>query len=249
MGWSESKLSRIETAATTVRDSDLDRLLDLYAVPARERSRLATLAGQGRHRGWWEAYGDVLPTAYEALISFESEAASISVYEAQLVPGLLQTAEYANAVTEADRLHEDPEDIGQRVAVRMARQAVLGRNPPPQFRVVLDEAVLRRPIGGVDVLRRQLLRLVEAGDRPSVTVQVLPFSIGAHRGLSGSFNLLDFPSGDEHSLVYCEGMTGGVLRSKPEEVRSYRASFEALRAVALNPAESLDLIGSAARNN
>src|SRR5437762_11363828 len=157
LGWSQSKLSRIETAHIGIRGDDLARLLDEYGVGDKERSRLLALRGQARQRAWWEAYGDALPDAYETLIGLEAAASVISTYEAQVVPGLLQTDEYANAVTLADGVYDDPDVLGQRVAVRMARQAVLTREPAPELQVVLDEAVLRRPIGGPDVLRRQLM--------------------------------------------------------------------------------------------
>ncbi len=246
LGWSESKLSRIETATTGIRVADLERLLGVYGVADKERIRLLALSGQARQRAWWEAYGDVLPNAYETYIGFEAEASAILTYEAQVVPGLLQTSEYANAVIQADAVYDNPEVVGQRVAVRKARQAVLTRDPPPTLWAILDEAVVRRPIGGPDVLRRQMLRLVEASERPTVTIQILPFSVGAHRSLAGSFVILEFPGETEHPLVYCEGMTGGVFRSKSEEIRSYRMSFAALRAAALSPAESVEFIAAAA---
>lgn len=247
LGWSESKLSRIETAHTGIRPKDLDRLLEIYETPDDARSRIRALATQSRQRAWWEAYGDVLPDAYETLIGFEAEATGIFTYEAQIVPGLLQTAEYASAVIAADGVYEDDEVHGQRVAVRMARQAVLTRDPPPKLSVILDEAVLRRQVGGPDVMRRQLTRLVEANEQDMITVQVLPFAVGAHRALAGSFIILEFAGGTDHPLVYSEGMTGGVFRSRPEELRSYWMSFEALRAVALSPRKSVDFIDKVAR--
>ncbi len=240
-GWSESKLSRIETASSGIRKSDLDRLLSLYEVSDADRDRLHALAGQSRQRAWWEAYGDSLATAYETYIGFEAEASSIYAYECQVVPGLLQTAEYASAVTQVDHV-EDPDLVTQRVAVRMARQAILTREPAPKLWAILDEAVLRRPIGGPNVTRRQLLRLVEASEREMITIQVLPFSAGAHRGLTGSFMLLEFSGTNEHPLVYSEGMTGGVIRTKPDELRAYWMSFEALRAKALTNKDSVDFI-------
>jgi len=249
LGWSESKLSRIETANTGIRAPDLDKLLSAYTVEGAERTRIRALAGQAKQKVWWEAYGDALPNAYETYIGFEAEATSIFTYEAQVVPGLLQTAEYASAVTQADGVFDDPSVLGQRVAVRMARQVVLTRDPPPKLWAILDEAVLRRPVGGKDVLRRQLLRLVEAADRPTITLQVLPFSVGAHRALAGSFIVLEFAGSPDGSLVYSEGMTGGVFRSRPEELRSYTMSFEALRANALSPEDSLGLIQAAARGD
>jgi transcriptional regulator with XRE-family HTH domain len=246
LGWSESKLSRIETAHSGINRADLERLLALYDVPEAECDRLLALAGQARQRAWWEAYGDSLPSAYETFIGFEAEATAIYNFEAQIVPGLLQTAEYASAVTQIEYA-ENPELVGQRVAVRMARQAVLTHQPPPRLWAILDEAVLRRPIGGPDVMRRQLLRLVEASERPMITIQVVPFAVGSHRGLTGSFVVLEFTGRTDHPLVYSEGMTGGVIRTKPEELRTYWMSFEALRSASLNPADSVDFISAIAR--
>lgn len=249
VGWSESKLSRIETAHTGIRPKDLDLLLEAYSVAEDVRVRIRALAGQSRQRAWWEAYGDVLPTAYETYIGFEAEATGIFTYEAQIVPGLLQTAEYASAVIQADGVYEEDEVHSQRVAVRMARQAVLTREPPPKLSVILDEAVLRRQVGGPDVMRRQLSSLAEANDRKMITVQVLPFAVGAHRALAGSFVILEFTGDSDHPLVYSEGMTGGVFRSRPEELRSYWMSFEALRAAALNPRQSAAFINAAAHGD
>lgn len=246
LGWSESKLSRIETAHIGIRRSDLERLLALYRVSEVDRDRLLALAGQARQRAWWEAYGDSLASAYETFIGFEAEASAIYNFEAQVVPGLLQTAEYARAVTQIEHTTE-PDLVGQRVAVRMARQAIMTREPPPRFWAILDEALLRRPIGGTDVMRRQLLRLVEHGERTNITIQVLPFEAGSHRGLTGSFVVLEFAGREENPIVYCDGMTGGVIRSRPEDLRTYFMSFEALRSVSMNPADSMDFIAAIAR--
>jgi transcriptional regulator with XRE-family HTH domain len=246
LGWSESKLSRIETAHIGIRRPDLERLLDVYGLAEAARGRLIALAGRSKQRAWWEAYGEALPDAYETLIDFEAEAGVLSTYEAQVVPGLLQTSEYASAVTQAYVLDEPVEFVDQRVQVRMARQAVLTRDPPPQLRAILDEDVLRRQIGGPDVLRRQMLRLIEMSERPTITIQVLPFSVGAHPALNGSFILLDFPGGSDEPLAYSEGVTGGVFRNRSEHVARYRLIFQALQELSLSPAESLDMIAAVA---
>jgi transcriptional regulator with XRE-family HTH domain len=246
LDWSESKLSRIETAHTSIRNADLDRLFKLYEVSDADRTRLLALAGQSRQRAWWEVYGDSLPNAYEAYIGFEAEATGIFTYECQVVPGLLQTAEYAHAVTQIEHA-EEPDLVNQRVSVRMARQAVLTREPPPRLWAIIDEAIVRRPIGGEDVMRRQLRRLVEAAELSMITIQILPFDAGAHRGLTGSFVVLEFAGTAEHPLVYCEGMTGGVIRSKPEELRRYWMSFEALKAASLSEPDSISFITAVAR--
>jgi transcriptional regulator with XRE-family HTH domain len=242
LGWSESKLSRVETAHSGIRAADLQRLCELYGAEEGERKRLSALADQARQRGWWEAYGDALPNAYETFIGFEAEATAIFNYEAQVVPGLLQTDEYASVVTIADAVVPDRGVIERRVAVRMARQAVLTRDPPPRLWAILDEAVIRRPIGGEDVMRRQLLRLLEASERETITIQILPFAVGAHRALAGSFIILEFGDDSNAPLVYSEGMTGGTFRSKPDELRSYWMSFEALRTAALDPERSYEFI-------
>jgi transcriptional regulator with XRE-family HTH domain len=246
MDWSESKLSRIETASIGIRPADLDILLEFYGVTDTERERLAGLAGQSRQRAKWGTYGDSLATAYENFIGFEAEASAICTFEPQVVPGLLQTNEYAAAVTNIDHT-EDPELVEQRVAVRMARQAILTRKSPPQLCAIVDEAVIRRPIGGANVMRRQLLHLVQISEMSMITIQVLPFAAGVHRGLTGNFVILDFDGPAEHPLVYCEGMTGGVIRTNADEIDTYKMSFEALRATSLSPSDSADFINEVAR--
>jgi transcriptional regulator with XRE-family HTH domain len=242
LGWSESKLSRIETANSGIRNADLTRLMTTYGVPDQERSRISSLAGLARQRAWWEAYGDALLDSYETYIGFEAEAKAIYAYDAAIVNGLLQTTEYASAIIKAVSTGERPDVISQRVAVRLARQAVLTRDPPPRLSVIMDEAVLRRPIGGPDVMRRQLMRLLEVSQQPLVTIQIVPFVVGAHRGLDGSFSILEFVTDTDHPLAYCDGMTGGVFRSKPDELRRYWMSLEALRASALGSDESAEFI-------
>ena len=246
LGWSESKLSRIETGKLSINKADLELLVGVYATSEQTKARLAELRSRPRKPDWWEPYTDALTDPYETYIAREAQATTIAAYEAQIVPGLLQTAEYAQAVVEADSTLQDPDTIYQRVQVRMARQAVLTREPRPTFRVVIDEAVLMRPIGGPDLFRQQLLSLAGAADRRNVSLQVLPFAVGAHRALAGSFTILEFPDGAP-SLVYSEGLTGGVVRGDSGDVRSYHESFEAISAVALTPEASVDLINSVAR--
>jgi transcriptional regulator with XRE-family HTH domain len=247
LSWSESKLSRIETAHTGISNRDLDRLLQVYDLVEPARVRLRALVTQARQRAWWEAYGDVLPDAYETYIGFEAEARLLSTYQSLVVPGLLQTDEYAQGVIKADATSDDPGLVAQRVSVRLARSAVLTREPPLELRVVLDEAALRRSIGGHGVMRRQLLWLTEASERSNVELRVLPFSAGAHRGLAGSFTILDFPNDADSAVVYSEGMTGGVFRTRPDDLRSYAEAFEALQAAALDPAQSAEFLFAVVR--
>jgi transcriptional regulator with XRE-family HTH domain len=242
--WSESKLSRIETAQIGIRPNDLGKLLTVYGVDRTVRTRFAAMAGQARQKAWWEAYGDALPDAYETYIGFEADAQRLREYNAMVVPGLLQTDEYAHAVIKSDSTSDEPGLVGQRVSVRLARRAVLTREPPLELDVIVDEAVLRRPVGGPDVLRRQLISLTEGSNRPTVTVRVVPFAAGAHRGLAGSFSILDFPGEAQDPIVYCDGMTGGVFRTRHHELLGYLDAFEALRNTALAPKESRAFIAA-----
>jgi transcriptional regulator with XRE-family HTH domain len=255
VGWSESKISRIETGRTVrVSPGDLDLLCQTYGVDRAIRDELLGLATQANRlprprgtSGWLGIRDDALPDPYEELIRYEQDASAIFTYEALLVPGLLQTDEYARAIIAADSALHEPEIIDQRVAARLARQAVLTRQPaPPELTFILDEAVLRRPVGGADVMHRQIRRLVAAGERPNVSVRVVPFRVGAYRGLSGPFVLLDVPAAPAGTLVYAEGMTGGVLRSKPDDVVKYRDALGAISELALSPRDSAEFLAAAA---
>ncbi|GAA0488910.1 transcriptional regulator [Paractinoplanes deccanensis] len=234
LGWSESKLSRIETAHTGISEADLDRLLTIYGVRVEDRTRLRDLARRGRARAWWTPYRSSVPDPYDEYVALEAEAVLISEWESQIVPGLLQTDEYARAVIEVGADVGEAETIQRRLALRMARQAVLTREPPPQLRVVIDEAVLHREVGGPEVLRRQLARLLEAAGRPGVELLVLPFSAGAHAGMTESFMVLEFEPGTRAPVVHIEGLTGGLFRVKPTDVDVYRDALSDLRERALS---------------
>jgi hypothetical protein len=238
LGWSESKLSRIETARTGITDADLDRLLVAYGASAADRTRLRDLARRGRGRVWWTPYRSSVPAPYDEYVALEAEAEVMSEWEMQIVPGLLQTDEYARAVIEVGAGIADRETIQRRLALRMARQTVLVRNPPPRLSVVLDEAVLHREVGGPEVLARQLQRLYEASLRPGVELLVLPFSAGAHAAQSESFMILDFAPGSRGAVVHSEGLTGGLFHLKGDEVQIYREAFADLRRRALSEEES-----------
>jgi len=244
LSWSESKLSRIETARTGIRDADLERLLAVVDAPPDDRRRLRELARRGRGRVWWTPYRSSLTEPYDEYVALEAEASALCEWEAQLVPGLLQTDEYARSVIEAGADRADSEVIETRVHLRMNRQTVLNREDPPQLCVVLDEAVLRREVGGRGVLRRQLQRLSEACERPGIQVQVLPFGAGVHGALTGSFLILEFGA-DRPAIVHSEGITGGVFRSRESELAIYRKVFDDLRNRSLSPADSRKLIARA----
>ncbi|AWE49020.1 MULTISPECIES: helix-turn-helix domain-containing protein [Streptomyces] len=250
VGWHQSKVSRIETGASGVKPADVRLLLDAYGVrDARLREVLLALAGSdgaGRHH-WWHAYRGVLPPAYRDFISLESQARAMRTLETSVVPGLLQTPEYARAVTRAATGGTDDgtdDRIDALVAVRLARQEVLRADPPLRFSAVLDEAVLRREVGGPEVMRRQLERLVEAARLPQVTLQVLPFTAGEHVGVTGPFVIFSFSSTSDLDVVVLDHLTSSLYLERKEDLQAYTEAFDTLRLHALSPEESLDHIAA-----
>ncbi|OAA26676.1 Helix-turn-helix domain-containing protein [Frankia sp. EI5c] len=240
---SASKMSRLENGRIPVRTRDVSDLLGLYGVVDGEhREALLALARESRRHGWWQAYSDVVPAWFEIYIGLEADASSISVYEPQLVHGLLQTADYARAVMRAS-LPEAPDDeIERRVTLRLDRQTRLRGEGPPRLWVILDEAVLRRPVGGAAAMRAQLEQIVRSAQLPNVTVQVLPFSVGAHAGLGSTFSVLGFADETDHDVVYIEKGAGSLYLERPAEIRRYRVRLDHLMASALSPADSVALI-------
>ena len=245
LGWHRSKLGRIE-GAQFVRLSltDLRALLDLYGVRDRtERTALETMAKQARERGWWYSYSDVLPNPHATYIGLEAEAVSIRTFQAQLVPALLQTKEYSRAVVRATRMTTRDNDESRRfLELLTARQELLARQPPVKLWTVLDQAVLRRQVGGKAVMLAQLERLREAADLPHVTLQVLAEEAGEHAALEGSFTILAFPEQADPDVIYLDAATGGIYLEKPEDRDRYTAVFDHAIAAALSPKDSLALI-------
>jgi transcriptional regulator with XRE-family HTH domain len=239
LGCSPSKVSRIETGHTSATPRDVKDMLDIYGVNGTESDELVQISREARQKGWWHPFSTVLTGAY---VGLEAAARSIRAYEQQVVPGLLQTDKYAIAMIRAARLGDSDREIEQRVRVRMARQALLIQDDPIDLWVVLDEAVLSRPVGGDEVMRDQLLRLVEAAGLPNVTLQILPFSAGAHAGMDGTFAILDFPDAEDPDVVFAENATGGLFLEKSDELRKYNSIFDTIRATALTPEESRDMI-------
>ena len=206
-GWeiraSESKISRMELGRVGFKERDVADLLSLYGVDdADERDRLLTLARQANSPGWWHRYGDVLPSWFQSYLGLEASAALIRTYEVQFVPGLLQTEGYARAVVLLGHGRARPEEIDRRVALRLQRQAILDRDEPVQLWAVVDEAVLRRPIGGTEVMRAQLEALLEATARPNVRLQIVPFTAGGHSAAGGAYTILRFPDQELPDVVY-----------------------------------------------
>jgi len=239
LGCSPSKVSRIETGHTSATPRDVKDMLDIYGVKGVESDELVQISREARHKGWWHPFSPVLTGAY---VGLEAAARSIRAYEQQVIPGLLQTDKYAIAMIRAARLGDSDREIEQRVRVRMARQALLIQDDPIDLQVVLDEAVVSRPVGGDQVMRDQLLRLVEASRLPNVTLQILPFAAGAHAGMDGTFAILDFPDAEDPNVVFAENATGGLFLEKSDELRKYNSIFDAIRSSALSPEESRDMI-------
>ncbi|MEV0399452.1 helix-turn-helix transcriptional regulator [Actinoallomurus sp. NPDC050550] len=252
LGWSASKVSRIENARQAPRLGDVRSLLELYGVDGTYREQLLQLARDAVRKGWWEAYSDALPEPYASYIGLEMEAEEIRQWETQVVPGLLQTEAYASAIEQW--LHSiemvPPSRVDARVETRLARQSVLTRETPLRLSIVLDEATLLRRYAGTEVMREQLEHLLELAERPNITLQVLPLD-GPHPIATGSFTLLQFPQVGGikfHDVTYIEHLNGCSYLEEETETYRHRLSFERLSAEALDPAESMELISRTARD-
>ncbi|MEV1021946.1 helix-turn-helix transcriptional regulator [Streptomyces sp. NPDC050264] len=249
VGWHQSKVSRIETGRSGVKASDVLRLLDAFETKdPRQRELVIALAGAeetgGQH--WWHAYRGLLPPSYRDFISLESQACRIRTLETSVVPGLLQTPEYARAVTRSVLVGTPDRHIEALVEVRLARQDVLRAQPPLQLTAVLDEGVLRREVGGTGILRRQLAHLAEAAQMPHVRIQVLPFSAGGHIGLSGPFVVFSFPNTSDLDVVVLDHLTSSLYLERKEDLTAYTDAFDALLLRALSPEDSLEFIAQIA---
>ena len=243
---SHSKISRLETGRVGFKDRDITDLLTFYGVAdERERKALRALATQASAPGWWQDYADVLPGWFHAYVGLEAAATEISAYEVQFVPGLLQTEDYARGVIMLG--YSRPKEINRRVKLRMARQLVLARPDSPALNIVLDEALLRRPIGGRLAMRGQINHLIEMSQRPTITIQVISFRAGGHSGAGGPFSLLRFAGHDLPGIVYLEQLTCAQYHDKPAIVSEYSTVMDRLRREATNPTSSLKLLRSALR--
>ncbi|MGW0809457.1 helix-turn-helix domain-containing protein [Nonomuraea sp. NPDC002799] len=252
--WSEAKIWRIETGQTSLRSLDVDAMCKIYGAPTDLTEALKALAKETKARGWWHAYGDVISEGFDLYIGLEEAASRLSWYESELIPGLLQTSDYARTLIKADNVGIDEAEIDRRVHLRMERQRGLTRTTaPPTLHVVLNEGLLRRPIGSRTMMARQLDHLVEVGHLPNATIKVMPFAAQLHPGvMSGPFVVLRFPlNGDskptEPPTVYVDGYTGALYLDKPNEVERYSTAFEYMWRSALNEHDSLDLLSEAAR--
>lgn len=247
--WSPSKMTRIESAQfVRLPPRDVRDLLDVYNVTdAIDREAMIQLARDARQRGWWHQYGDVLPEWARIYVGLEAEASSIRTYHAQLVPGLFQTEDYMRDVTRAG-LVKDVNEIERRVAARVERQDKLLRKGGPRIWAILDESALCRIVGGRQVMRFQLERLVELSELDNVEFQILPYSAGAHPAMDGSFTILGFPEPTDPDIVYLEQWTSSLYLEKPEEVELYRNMYDHLRASALATGDSIAMIAAMAKS-
>ncbi len=247
LDWHPTKVMRIETGRTSPHPNDVRVMLGLYGVTNPEQvTALVKLAQDARQRGWWYSYRDVLLNRYEFLIGLEAEASSIRNFELAMVPGLLQTEDYARALISGGPMELDATEVERRVEVRMTRQQALDRDERPQLWVIVDEAAIRRTVGGPAVMRGQLEALVKTAGQARTTIQVVPYSAGAHPGQLGPFVILGFPEPSEPEVVTMETVGGNLYVDKPEEVRLYTTAFDHLRAVALSPGDTRAMLRAAA---
>jgi len=245
---SRSKISRMETGRVGLKSRDIEDLLTLYGVlDDKQRARVVALAVRSREPEWWTHYNDILPDWFETYLGLESAATSIRSFEAQFVPGLFQTEEYARAVTKLGHQTASADEIERRVSLRMRRQELLARRHPPRIWAVIDEAALRRPIGGSAVMRAQLARLAEAAKPAHVTLQVMPFDRGGHAAASGSFSMLRFEEQDLPDVVYIEQLTSAVYLDQRADVEHYLEVVDQLSGEALTPAATVSFIEQIAR--
>lgn len=253
--WSETKIWRIETGQTSLRSFDVEVMCRVYGVQADMTEALMGLAKETKARGWWQAYGDAVPEWFDLYVGLEAAASKLFLYEQELVPGLFQAPDYARTLIKADHPDESDEETNRRVDLRMARQALVRRTiDPPALQVALNESVLRRPVGGAEVMAAQLRRLDEASELPNVALRVVPFESGFHPGiLSGSFNILRFPlngNGQESEppTVYADLYTGALYLDRPNEIDRYTEAFTAIWQDALDEDTSREIIHQAAED-
>jgi transcriptional regulator with XRE-family HTH domain len=249
LGVAPSTLSRIETGKAPTKSAYLSQMLEMYGVtdPA-QRQVLVDMAREGHRKGWWAAYDDVLPSGFDIFVGLEAETTGIRSYENSVVYGLLQTQDYARAVLRELLPRHTAEQIDRQVDLRMARQRRLDEEPALDLWVIHDEAVIRRAVGGAPVMRGQLTRLLEVGARPGMTLQVLPFESGAHAGMRGPFSILEFPDRTDSRIAHVESMGGFIYMEKDREVRTCSDALDRLRAAALAPGASADLIATVRAN-
>jgi transcriptional regulator with XRE-family HTH domain len=243
LGLVASTLSRIETGKAPIRTNYLRQLLDMYDVYDKEQQQvLIDMAREGHRRGWWADYDDVLPSGFDIYMGLEAEAATVRSYHPEVITGLLQTRAYALEIVRAIRPKFTDDQVEKAVDLRMQRQQLVENDPPLEVWAILGQGALMREVGGAAVRRAQLEHLLEACRWPNVTLQVLAWGCGAHAGMEGSFNILEFRDHSDPHVAYSEGVDGVTYLEKEREVRIRAEAFDQMRAAALSPPASADLI-------
>ena len=247
LGCSESKIYKIESGDVGINRGDLLVMLDRYHLTDEQQRETAfDLQKQGKQRGWWAKYGTI-PNNYSMYVGLEGAATEVRNFELAVVPGLLQTEDYARAITTA-AFPDQPDEAERRVELRMARQVCLTEDPPLRFWGIVDEGVLHRRTGGEDVMRAQLRHLVDLSRRPNITLQVLPYSEGWHPGTTGSFSVLEFPDAVHSPVAYIESQAGDVYLEREDDLRRVTLTYTHLQTAAISQAKSRELIAAIARD-
>ncbi|MFJ8847210.1 helix-turn-helix domain-containing protein [Streptomyces cyaneofuscatus] len=248
IGGDKPKISRQENGRQGVSKLEIEALLALYGVSDdRLRTALTTLAREGRRKGWWAQYGDILTAGFQEWLSIESDAARILAFQPMLVPGLLQTVEYATEVIRCAEKDAPQEKRDSYIEVRKVRQEIFARDNPPQYVCLLDEAVLRREVGGPAVMAAQLARILEVNNPPKLTIQVVPFGQGWHAGVHGPFNIYNYPDPMDLDVVNLDYLDGALYLEEDDSVKRYQLAFDELRATALTTRQSMELVSSVQR--
>ncbi|WP_329147678.1 helix-turn-helix domain-containing protein [Streptomyces sp. NBC_01456] len=245
-GINAATLYRIEKARARPQKRTLVALLDVYEATDVQRADLLAIQTGSNDQGWLRPYHSELPEEYTAYIGFEAEARTVRNYESLFLPGLAQTENYARAVIRGVWAAASHKEVEQRVQARMERQALLGKEHPLQLWAIVDEAALRRVVGGSKVMQEQARHLLRLMEEPNVTFQVIPFDKGAHAGMPGSFVHMDFPDPADPELVYVDTPAGDLFLESEAEMRRYKSMFEHLQAVALGPNDSAALLAKVA---
>ena len=241
---SESKISRMELGRVSFKERDVVDLLGMYGVDDDgDRGALVALARDANSPGWWHKYSDVLPDWFSVYVGLEEAASLLRVYEVQFIPGLLQTTEYTRAIVKRGQAAAPAEEIERRVQLRAARQEMLAKPGAPRLWAVIDEAALRRPIGGPAVMRAQLERLIAATEEPGITVQVVPFGSGGHAAEGGAFTIMRFPEAELPDVVYVEQLTSALYLDKREDVEKYSEVMDQLSVESESPERTADILG------
>ncbi|MER5937992.1 helix-turn-helix transcriptional regulator [Streptomyces sp. NPDC001928] len=246
LDWSGSKVNRMETGSGRVQPSDIDALCRFYGTTDELREFLKSLAREAKTRGWWQVHASGVPEWFNIYIGLEQEASTFRQYQCELIPGLMQTEAYTGELHKTGA-HMSVEDIGKAVRVRMERQAMLTRADAPDACFIVNEGALRNIIGDRALMREQLERVLDSAKLPSVTLQVLPFDSGTYPA-TGTFTMLGFPDQEDPDLVYRDGITDAVYLEGEHHVREYTRAFDGLRAAALSPQRSIQLITTVSKD-